>query len=230
MKSKDSMLILQCSDHKQELEEIASIKAQSKLYEFDIKVKKPRTARAMRYALRTKEKYDFIYISAHGDASGFNNQDKSFKMSWLDFAYEICVTECLEDNGILLLSCCRGGLNEIAYDMFWGCPLISYICGPRQELESLESIIGFNILLFNITYRNLDPIVACERIKLGSQIRFKCFDRLETIGEPAYIMRTEFYESEEAKDEPKLLSNATLKELKSIKEEVELEIKKRRNN
>jgi len=226
-KSKDLMLILQCSDHIDEKKEIASIKAQSILYEFDVVVKKPRSLRSIRYILKNTEKLDILYISAHGNSKGFCNQDNSININWLDLAYEICASDCLEDDAILLLSCCRGGLNEIAFDMFWSCPAISYVCGPRQEVESVESIIGFNILLFNILYRNLDPILSCEKIKSGSQIRFKCFDRLETIGEPAYLMRVDKYEKENA-PEPKTLSTATLKELKHYRRALENELEKRR--
>ena len=36
-------------------------------------------------------------------------------------------------------------------------------------------------------------IVACEKIKQGTDIRFICFDRLETEAEPGYLMRVQSY-------------------------------------
>jgi hypothetical protein len=41
-------------------------------------------------------------------------------------------------------------------------------------------LIAYNILLFNLEHRKLDPIIACEKIKCGTDIRFACFDRHET--------------------------------------------------
>jgi hypothetical protein len=52
-------------------------------------------------------------------------------------------------------------------------------------------LISFNILLYNLEHRNVDPIIACERIKLGTDNRFICFDRLETEAEIGFIRKKE---------------------------------------
>jgi len=52
-------------------------------------------------------------------------------------------------------------------------------------------LIGFNILLYNLEHRGVDPIVACEKIKLGTDIRFVCFDRLETESDAGYKMHVQ---------------------------------------
>lgn len=182
------MLILKCCGHSQEEEEIENIISQSKLYNFEVTVKSPCDIESLKIDLNSGEKYKYLYLSAHGDADGFANTSESLNVPWLEFSIAICESECLTEDAILLLSCCRGGLNEIAYVMFWSCPAIQYVCGPRQNIVSSESIIAFNILLFNLTYRNLDPILSCENIIHGVNIRFKCFDRLETISEAGYVL------------------------------------------
>jgi len=106
----------------------------------------------------------------------------------LDFGSILCNAECMEENCVVMLSCCRGGLNQVAYDLFYHCSKITYIVGPRQSLCSHDMLISFNILLFNLEYRFVDPIVACEKIKLATDIRFICFDRLETESQIDYIM------------------------------------------
>lgn len=185
------ILVLKCCGHGEEDKEIASIVSLSLLHNFDVTVKTPCDNNEFYDALGHGEKYDYLYLSAHGDAEGFNHQNNEINMSWSDFGDAICTSECLKENAVLLLSCCRGGLNEIAYDMFEICDKLLYVCGPRQSVQSAEAIIGFEILLFNMVYRDIDPIVACEKIKLATDIRFKCFDRMETLSDPAYIKRME---------------------------------------
>ena len=73
--------------------------------------------------------------------------------------------------------------------MFFQCGKIEYVVGPRQNLTSSDILIGFNLLLYNLEHRGIDPIVACKKVLDGTDIRFKCFDRLETESDPAYINR-----------------------------------------
>ena len=102
---------------------------------------------------------------------------------------------CMKPDCIIMLSCCRGGLNQVAFDLFYCCTKISYIVGPRQSLTSDEMLISFNVLLYNLEHRNVDPIIACEKIKAATDLRFFCFDKLETEGELAYLIRAEQYEN-----------------------------------
>lgn len=99
-----------------------------------------------------------------------------------------------------MLSCCRGGLNEVAYNLFYCCENISYIVGPRQSLYPHDMLISFNILLYNLQHRNIDPIVACEKIKLATDIRFICFDRLETVSDIGYLTHIKNYSEEDLEE------------------------------
>ncbi len=39
--------------------------------------------------------------------------------------------------------------------------------------------ICFGIFLYNMEMRRVDPVVACEKIKLATDQRFSCYDREE---------------------------------------------------
>lgn len=80
--------------------------------------------------------------------------------------------------------------------MFHNCSSISYIVGPRQSLTSSEMLISFSVLLFNIEVRRIDPIVACEKIKLSTDLRFICFDSLEIMSDYNFVHFRENYDDE----------------------------------
>ena len=68
---------------------------------------------------------------------------------------------------------------EVAYTIFMTCYQICYVLGPRQSLTSADMHICFGIFLYNMEMHGLDPVVACEKIKLATDQRFSCYDREE---------------------------------------------------
>lgn len=191
---KKRILILRACGVEGEKQECDNIKSQCELYDLEVYDYCPKSNDELIATLNKGITYDYIYLSSHGNAEGFGNEDSSLNFSWFDFGVELCGSMCMKEDCIILLSCCRGGLHQVAYDLFFCCSKISYIVGPRQSLYPHDMLISFNILLYNLEHRNVDPIVACEKIKLGTDIRFICFDRLETEAETAYILRSESYE------------------------------------
>ncbi|MEM6894880.1 MAG: hypothetical protein AAF554_14395 [Bacteroidota bacterium] len=184
------MLILEACGHDDEALEIAGIKTQAELYGIKVVQQCIKKKEHLTAALSQNGSFEYIYLSSHGDDYGFENETGSVSVEWTDFGSLVCETECLERNGILMLSCCRGGLNQIAYDMFWLCPQIEYVVGPRQSLNSVDMLIAFQLLMYNVENRRLDPIVACDRVLKGTDVRFTCFDRMETMSDTAYLIRT----------------------------------------
>ena len=100
-------------------------------------------------------------------------------MKWEEFASLLCKNHCINDDSILMLSCCRGGLMQVAYTLFQCCSQICYVLGPRQSLTSADMHICFGIFMYNIEIRGIDPVVACEKIKNATDQRFSCYDREE---------------------------------------------------
>ena len=123
--------------------------------------------------------FDYIYLSAHGCAEGFGSENERVDMDWEEFSQKLCENHVMNEDCILMLSCCRGGLMQVAYKLFNGCSQISYVLGPRQSLTSADMHICFGIFLYNMEIRHTDPIVACEKIKLATDQRFSCYDRQE---------------------------------------------------
>lgn len=183
------ILILEACGHNDESLEINGIETQAKLYSIDVTKCCVKSKSDLRDALTKYGDFDYIYLSSHGDSCGFSNESETLDVSWFRFGAMVCASSCLRQGGVLMLSCCRGGLNEVAYDMFWNCQSIEYVVGPRQSLNSADMLVAFQLLLYNLEHRNLDPIVACGRVLSGTDIRFTCFDRMETMSDPAYLIR-----------------------------------------
>lgn len=179
-----------------EKEECNVICQQAKLYGFEVVDKCPKDNIELIEVLANNGKFDYIYLSSHGSDEGFGDSSGLIGFSWFDFGVHLCSSMCMNNDCIVMLSCCRGGLHQVAFDLFYCCGKISYIVGPRQSLTPYEMLISFNILLFNIEHRNIDPVVACEKIKNATDIRFVCFDRLETEVDPAYIWYIQGYNIE----------------------------------
>jgi len=193
------ILIIKACGVKGEDHECSNIKTQAELYNIETQLIEPNTIEELSASLSENKSFDYIYLSSHGDADGLCNNTQSISLTWFEFGVMLCETGCMNENCILMLSCCRGGLNQVAFDLFYCCDKISYIVGPRQSLPASDMLISFNLLLYNITFRGLDPIVACEKIKAGTDIRFVCFDKLEVETEPSYIWHIQGYLEQQKK-------------------------------
>ena len=225
------ILMLRACGHGDEKEECNNIKSQAELYDLEVHDYCPKTNEELNEILNRGVTYDYIYLSSHGSPEGFANQAGSINYAWFDFGIELCSSMCMKEDCIVMLSCCRGGLNQVAYDLFYCCAKIAYIVGPRQSLYSHDMLISFNILLYNLEHRNVDPLVACEKIKLATDIRFICFDRLETETETGYVMRIQEYERQwkEQLNEAKEKANEPLVDVGYTSPEV-LELRERTQN
>ena len=188
------MLILACAGLINEAEEIESINLQAKLYDIEVTSKFIKNEKELFDTLKESVKYDYVYLSAHGDENGFSDNDGEIDIKWTDFGESLNDNDCLAEDSHLLLSCCRGGLNDVAYDLINFCSNIAYIVGPRNNLTTEETLMGFNSYLYSVEYRELDPVIATEKIRSFIDLRYICFDSLEVKTEPAYLMRMNDYE------------------------------------
>lgn len=173
------ILILKSCGSSDEPHECNGICEHARLYGIEPVCKCVHSNKDIEELLSLNGQFDYIYLSAHGDAEGFASEDESVNMSWQKLAMLLCQTHAMNEDSILMLSCCRGGLMDIAYRMFLTCSQICYVLGPRQSLTSADMHICFGIFLYNIEKRGIDPVVACEKIKLATDQRFSCYDREE---------------------------------------------------
>lgn len=190
------LLIIKACGVPGEDQECDNIKNHAELYNIEVTCVCPKDNSDLERILDNGIEYDYIYLSSHGNAQGFSNSLESINFTWYKFGVLLCETRCMGDDCVVMLSCCRGGLNQISYLLFHICPSLSYVVGPRQNLCPNEMLIGFNLLLFNIEHRRLDPVTACKKIELGTDIRFVCFDRIETEGEMAFMYFKASFEME----------------------------------
>ena len=78
-----------------------------------------------------------------------------------------------------ILPCCRDELIEVDYEMSLIC---NKTCNVLMTILSRiwEVVhICFGIFLYDLEIRGIDPVVACEKIKLATDQRFSCYDRQE---------------------------------------------------
>jgi len=201
MNDKKKILILRACGIKGEAEECNGISNQAKLYDLEVFDYCPKDNVEVSNCLENEVQYDYIYLSSHGNDEGFMSEDGNVNYSWKDFGEMLCDTNCMKEGCIVMLSCCRGGLNQVAYTLFSFCSKIDYIVGPRQSLCAHDMLISFNVLLYNLERRYVDPIVACSKILLSTDIRFICFDRLETTRSADYIIYQKYFlEKQEEKN------------------------------
>lgn len=181
-------LIIRACGHADEDAECENIKSIFKMYGITAIDICPKTNSELEDKLNNLTNLDYIYLSSHGNEQCFGNEDNSVIVDWSKFGSMLCNSSCMNEECIILLSCCRGGLNHVAYNLFYHCLKIAYVVGPRQSLCSHDMLISFSILLYNYEYKRIDPIVACEKVKKATDLRFFCFDRLETELESSFLL------------------------------------------
>lgn len=173
------ILIIKACGNIDEPHECNSICEQAQLYGITSVCKCVKDNADLDHVLASNGQFDYIYLSAHGNSDGFASEDRKVEMSWQKFAILLCNYNYMNEDSILMLSCCREGLMEVAYNIFLTCHNIFYVLGPRQSLTSADMHICFGIFLYNLEIRNVDPIIACEKIKLATDQRFSCYDKEE---------------------------------------------------
>jgi len=132
------------------------------------------------------KQYDYIYFAGHGNIYCLG-ESNICKLYWEQIAEIICNKKCLYENAIIMLYCCKGGLNDIAYKLFANCDSIEYVCGVKQNVLSIDLLVGFNVFLYNIGHRAIDPILSAQRATLATEVRFECFSRSEAESNLTYL-------------------------------------------
>lgn len=128
--------------------------------------------------------YDYIYLAAHANPIAFGTSDGSVSITWGEFAMALCETQCLNAGSILLLGCCRGGLQRVAETLFENCDQIDYVCGPRWTVTSHDLTAGFHVFVYNIEIRREQPSTAVQRASGATGYDFFCYDRVESEDKP----------------------------------------------
>lgn len=187
------ILIIKACGIKGEDEECDLVANFCKLLKINVSVLCPSSNEELYDYLKDSGEFDFMYLSSHGNETMFSKDDETISDTWDNLSAKICEYDCLKEEAIIMLSCCRSGLQTVAYTLFMSCPMISYVIGAKQSLTPSQMSIAFSIFLFNIIDKNNDPVVAAEKIRLSTDLRFIGFDRMETTETMEYKNFTKNY-------------------------------------
>ena len=191
-----SMLIVKACGVAGETEECQMVRDQAEAYGMTTKTISPKTKEELDGQLFSSEGYDYIYVSSHGNERMLCNHDNSIQITWLEFGLMLCDSGALNERTIIMLSCCRGGLNQVAFALFHSCDDVRYVVGPRVILDPYQMHICYGLLLYLLVQRDLDPVMACKKIEKATDIRFFFSDRLEVETGYAYVLSGQNSEKE----------------------------------
>lgn len=159
--------------------EVVNVESQARLYGINSEISAVTSFEDLYKALKQQPKRDYIYLATHGCESYWGNISGTLSIQWMHFAACVCITEAMKPGAIFLHSCCRGGLNQVAHQMFSCCNKVEFICGPRSSLDPVDLVMAFNLFLYNIETKKVDPVRAAEKVLAATDIRLKCYDRVE---------------------------------------------------
>ena len=123
--------------------------------------------------------FDYVYICGHADKTCFGGSgaagDRDVRVLWPELSAAICTKLATESTAIL--ACCRGGLNQVAWDVFIGCDKIDTVIGSLGEVHSEDLRLAFHTILYNVEHRGEHPDVAGQRACAATGRTFRVFDR-----------------------------------------------------
>lgn len=110
MKHKRLLIISACGSS-DEPHECNGICEQAQLYGIESVCKCVKNNEDLESILYFHGLFDYVYLSAHGNAEGFASEDEKVNMTWQKLAMLQCQSKCMNEDSILMLSCCRGWIN-----------------------------------------------------------------------------------------------------------------------
>lgn len=134
------------------------------------------------------KEFDYLYLCTHGDKDGFdiNMGSVEEEMEWGDFSTLLCTEGVLNEDSIILLACCRGGLFKVSSEIMAACGYLNFVCGVKWSVKPWDLTTGFIVFLYNIEKKLAEPIYAASKASLATDYTFVCYDRAELESNPQY--------------------------------------------
>lgn len=129
------------------------------------------------------EQYQFIYLGAHADGTGFGENSAATLHRWETLAEAICNTDCISPGGTLFMGCCRGGMKTVAFKIMKQCGKVDQICGPFWTLKGNDITMAFHAFVKALIRDKEDPAMAADRATESSRCKFLCYERQDLAGE-----------------------------------------------
>ena len=171
--------------------EINQIQAIAAMHNMSVDVHPITESRSLNQLADYHKLWDYIYLATHANPDGFGDPEGYF-VSWKKFSEIICPMNILNNNCVFLLSCCRGGIKHVCYDIFASCNKTEYVCGPRWTLTAEDLTAGFHAFIYNMEKRKLQPDQAAQRASAATGYDFLCYDRVEIERDPEYLRHGEW--------------------------------------
>jgi hypothetical protein len=131
--------------------------------------------------------FDYIYLATHANPEGFGDDGTpGYFVPWYQFAHVICPMDILTHSSVFLLACCRGGVEQVSFDILAGCDKAQFVCGPRWKLAAPDLTAGFHAFIYNMECRRLQPDQAAKRASDATGYDFLCYDRIDIERRPEF--------------------------------------------
>ncbi len=134
------------------------------------------------------EGFDYLYLCTHGNKDGFeiNTGAGNFFVQWWEFAGILCPTEVLNEDAIILLACCKGGLFKVTSEIMAACSSIGYVCGVKWSLANWDLTTGFIVFLYCMEVKFSEPSFAARKASEATDYTFVCYERTEIESNPQF--------------------------------------------
>ncbi len=182
--SKRMLLLKATADYSPQI--IAHIESVCKLLGVQLVVHEYTDIDAFEAYAETADKFDFIYVAAHGAHHCFGENAGPIAR-WADFAAVLCKTQLLNDNSVVFMGCCHGGLKKVSLILFSLCDQVSSVCGPRWSVSLGEVPVAIHVFLHNLLTKQLEPEYSAERTAAALGIYFPYYNRYELESEILFM-------------------------------------------
>ena len=143
-------------------------------------------------------------------------------MRWADFAQDLCGNQGLNDECVVYLGCCKGGLKTVAQVLMTICDGIHHVVGAGCDIDEQEANLAFHNFSFAHGRGTLSTRIE-QSISLAINQKFSIFNREEMHAEitalrsakhvheyDPYYVPEEFYTTPEKNEKMKLIEGAVV--------------------
>jgi hypothetical protein len=123
--------------------------------------------------------FNLVYLCGHGSISAFGDPGGGRCTDWRSVGDELRTAMCLNQGATVFCACCRGGLLTVAKALLETCPMVDFVCGPRSDIGANVLALGFHTVMYNIIFRQGDPIGAARLASEATGHQFAIHDRVD---------------------------------------------------
>lgn len=128
--------------------------------------------------LHVPQSFDVIYLCGHANETHFggdgSESDRKVAVAWPLVSAAIC--ELLRENSLVFLAACKGGLDQVAYDLYLGCESLDVVVGPAANVDGDSLLLAFHVMLYQRIVSKVTEQTAALAAELASRKAIRCWD------------------------------------------------------